>query len=134
VIHKFKTIPSLSWLSKRLQRHCGQRFEFQITESCAYHKWLSESGFDPSQPILCNGIYSYVFKRPKDWKEIGSARANNCEPYLFFRDCLFKQGDKVAFMSTTRTYNKRRYSVFRVDDFATGELSAVCRGEPLAIQ
>lgn len=104
-------------------RYCNQRFEFAVSFECMEARFLiADAVCDMSQPIFCNGIYSHLcFRQPNG--SVDMMQPQNCEPFLYFRGCVFKQRGKTAMMAKCPRINKRKWTVFTARDISDRRLS-----------
>lgn len=124
--HKRTGLPTVGFVRAHVSRYYDQRAEFILIPSEEWKELLKSLPFDLGRPILVNGIFNGIWKKPKDWRSFYSS--GPVEFKFRFRDVLFKQDDKVIMIiSQTRYQNKRSEWEFTIEEMGGSKFAEMIR-------
>ena len=119
--HKFNNkMPSLGWINAYLKKYINRRLKCVLIDDHWMMKPLLEKEiFIPDQPIIMNAIFEGARKQAPDKLDYVSHQHTILN--FGFRDILFEQGDKVAWIVwKTREENKKRSWYIPYNEFKGG--------------
>ncbi len=125
--NKFGGPPSADFARAMLRKHINHRATFIIGHG-EWLKRLTNMGFSADEPIIANGIFSGIFKKPPCWPN------KDGQFILRFRDLIFKQGDLTALVPTSeRKFNKRVELAFCYNEITIPSLPEFNQSQSLGV-
>lgn len=91
-------------MNARFGRYINQRITFTVDNRFYLFRYLIDRGFNEDDPIVCNGIFVRICKKPTSFFE------TTARPMFQMRDCVFTQNGVTIVhpAALNRTHNKRR--------------------------
>lgn len=116
--------PSAGFMRAYVRRYIGQRAKFALISE-TWKPLLVEMSFDTGRPIVVNGIFVGVWRKPKKWPV---RSGGPLEFHFRFNDVLFQQDEKIGMLlAKTRYQNKRREWEFTIEEMGGTRFAQMLR-------